>query len=272
MSYRADRYELLVGDLDLSRPGVEYGPLTCPIVSKSQGPVLYVDYADTATLRAKAYRSDLDPNDISEVDLVWGSKPLSHVGRFHYAVASHVIEHIPDPIGWLLEIVDSLTDDGRICLAVPDKNYTFDINRPLSTTGELIEAWLEKHHRPSIKQMFDNCRLALDIDVNDAWQGKADAPLMMGDVALTLAYAQALAQMKGNDYIDSHCWIFTPSSFLDICEDLIRLKILPLEIDKFVSTSPGTFEFIVRFRRAGTDPIYTLDVSREIVRQSAPAA
>jgi len=267
MGYQEDRNFLLVGDLDLSKPGVEYGPLTCPIVTKAMGPVVYVDYADTETIKAKGYRED-DPEKIVDVDLVWGEKPLRDAGPFHYAVASHVIEHIPDPIGWLREIVDALTDDGIISLAIPDKRYTFDTHRPLTSTGELVEAFLEKHKRPSIKQLFDNCRLAVEIDVEDAWNAKRDAPLMMGDIALSLAYDQAVGQMSSSDYIDSHCWIFTPMSFLDVLEDLIRLKLLPVEIDRMVPTAPGTFEFLLRLRRAGTNPIYTVECAREVVRQA----
>ena len=265
MGYQLDRNEHLLSGIDLSRKGVEYGPLTCPIVTKDMAPVLYVDYADTETIKAKGYRED-DPNKIVDIDLVWGEKPLKESGPFAYALASHVIEHVPDPIGWLLEISESITDDGIICLAIPDKRYTFDLNRPVSTTGELVEAYLQKHTRPSIKQMFDNCRLAVEIDVEDAWSGRTQAPLLMGEVALQLAYDQAHSQMKNDNYIDSHCWIFTPESFLNIFEDIIKLKILPLEIDRFVPTSRGTFEFLVRFRRSGTDPIYTIQCAREILR------
>lgn len=265
MAYRSDRNFQLVGDLDLSRRGVEYGPLTCPIVTREMGPVLYVDYADTETLKAKEYR-DTDREQIVDVDIVWGAERLADRGPFYYAVASHVIEHIPDPIGWLKEITDALSDDGRIALAIPDKRYTFDVNRQLSTTGELVEAYLEKHKRPSIKQVFDNCQLAVEIDVHDAWAGQTVAPAMMGDIALRLAFDQAVAQLSNAQYIDSHCWTFTPMSFLDVCEDLFRLQILPLEIDRFIPTAPGTFEFIVRFRRAGPDPVYTVQCAREIVR------
>lgn len=270
MAYQENRNVHILDGIDLSRSGVEYGPLTCPIVTKSMGPVLYVDYADTETIKAKIYRED-DPDKIVDIDLVWGEKPLKDSGPFHYAVASHVIEHIPDPISWLLEIVESLTDDGIISLAVPDKRYTFDRDRPLSTTGEMVEAYLEKHKRPSIKQIFDNCRMALDISVDDAWDGKNNSPLMMGELALRLAFDQSKDQIEKSDYIDSHCWIFTPESFLDIFEDLISLNILPVEIDRIVPPVPGTFEFLVRLRRSGHDPLYTVKCAREIVRQAAEA-
>jgi SAM-dependent methyltransferase len=266
------RKDHLVGGLDLSRPGVEYGPLTRPLVTKDMGPVLYVDYGDTETVRAKAYRDDpndrINPADIVEIDLVWGERPLKESGSFAYALASHVIEHVPNPIGWLLEIAEALDDDGIIALAVPDKRYTFDIQRPLSTTGELVQSWLEKRVRPSIRQIFDNCRMAVDIPCHEIWAGRTDGPVMMGDIALSLAYGQCVEQLTSDRYIDSHCWVFSPASFLDICEDLIRLKVLPFEIERFVPTSRGELEFFVRFRRAGEDPLATIAAARETIRQA----
>lgn len=266
MTYTPERNRKLIEGLALSRTGIEYGPMTRPAVTREMGPVLYVDYADTETIKAKHHRHD-NPDDIMDIDLVWGDGHLKDHGPFAYAVASHVIEHIPDPIGWLRELANALTDDGIIALAVPDKRYTFDLNRPISTTGEFIQAWLEKRKRPSIRQVFDNCRLAVEVTAADVWAGKAQAPPLMMGHALQLAYDQCVEQVSDELYIDSHCWIFTPASFLDLCEDFFQLGVLPLEIEHFIPTERNDLEFIVRLRRAGIDPIATVDAARQALRQ-----
>jgi SAM-dependent methyltransferase len=263
------RFHELISDLDLSRPGVEYGALDRPLIQKDKWPVLYVDYADTETVRAKAYREDGDgtvkPENIQPIDLIWGERPLKEHGLFHYAVASHVIEHVPDVIGWLKEITEALEPGGVIALAVPDKRYTFDIGRPESTTGEMVQSWLEKRTRPTIRQVFDNCRMAIDLPCHEIWEGKTNGPLMMGESGLQFAYTQCLEQMNNSKYIDSHCWIFTPNSFINAFEDLFKLGILPLEIEKFRPTTRGQLEFYVRLRLAGSDPLATFKDARQAI-------
>lgn len=54
LSVRLSRRDKLLGGLDISRMrGLEIGPLMTPLVCKDDGDILYVDHADTETLRAK---------------------------------------------------------------------------------------------------------------------------------------------------------------------------------------------------------------------------
>ena len=58
-------------------------------------------------------------------------------------IASHVIEHLANPIAALIEFQRVLRDQGRLVLVVPDRNLTFDAPRqptPLSIV-------LDKYHR-----------------------------------------------------------------------------------------------------------------------------
>ncbi len=62
-----------------------------------------------------------------------------------FVVCCHVLEHVKNPIKALGEIMRTLRRGGRAALAIPDKDYTFDKNRPLT-------AWtsLEEIHRGNI--------------------------------------------------------------------------------------------------------------------------
>jgi len=71
-----DKRGRMLGTIDVATSsGLEIGPLHLPLVHRSEGRVLYVDYADADTLRAN-FRHQGDPADIVDVDIVWGSRPL----------------------------------------------------------------------------------------------------------------------------------------------------------------------------------------------------
>src|SRR5687768_3410790 len=105
-----DKRHRMIAGLDVAKLlGIEIGPLTTPIVGRDEGEIIYVDHADTETLRRK-YRDHptVGVGCIVEVDAVWGGNTLQQaigVGRkVDYVLASHVVEHVPDLIGWLEEV------------------------------------------------------------------------------------------------------------------------------------------------------------------------
>jgi SAM-dependent methyltransferase len=79
---------------------------------------------------------------------LWGrAKPVDIIARGHelpldddsfdFVLASHVIEHIPDPIAALKEW--ARVARRYIVLVVPHRDRTFDRDRPLTPLSELIE-------------------------------------------------------------------------------------------------------------------------------------
>lgn len=56
--------------------------------------------------------------------------------RFNWTVSSHVMEHVPDPIGWLSEIFEVLKPGAVLSLALPDKKFCFDVlSRSVAYSG-----------------------------------------------------------------------------------------------------------------------------------------
>jgi Methyltransferase domain len=272
-----DRRHRLLGDIDFqSSRGVEVGALHAPIVSKSDGPVIYVDYAPTETLRANLRHPGVRPSDVVEVDVVWGERPLrEQIGEpVDYVVASHVIEHVPDVIGWLLELHDAMKPDGTLGLAVPDRRYTFDIYRPSSGLGEMIEAHLRGYRRPSLRQVFESAAFSRNSPDTEAWR-----PDHRGAASLPQEVLQRLPevyQWMKNDiasssrYIDAHCWVFTPASFLDTAEALTRIGCFPFRIAGFFPTEAGSIEFHVRLNAMtySGDPVIVNSIAA--ARQALP--
>lgn len=150
MTTRADLIRSLV---DLGGRGLEIGPSYNPIVPKSSGAnVEVLDHAPAQQLRAH-YAGDVnvDSNLIEEVDFVTEGRSMvdavGELGRYDWIIASHVIEHQPDLIGFLKDCSALLRANGKLALAVPDKRFCFDVFRPVSSTGALLQAHHEKRTR-----------------------------------------------------------------------------------------------------------------------------
>ena len=60
-------------------------------------------------------------------------------GSYDFVVSCHSLEHTANPIKALMEWKRVLRENGCLALILPDKNYTFDIQRPITTLKHLIE-------------------------------------------------------------------------------------------------------------------------------------
>jgi 2-polyprenyl-3-methyl-5-hydroxy-6-metoxy-1,4-benzoquinol methylase len=145
VSYLEERRTWIIGSLDVAtKRGLEIGALNNPLISKNEGNVEYVDYGSTGVLRTQhASSATIKASDIVDVDYIWRDLPLVDcIQDFHpydHVVAAHVIEHVPDLIGWLLDLHGVLKHGGLLGLAIPDRRHTFDFFRNESTVGEMLE-------------------------------------------------------------------------------------------------------------------------------------
>jgi len=122
-----DRDGILLRGIDRQALGLEIGPSHRPVAAKRNGfNVRILDHLDAPGLRAKYADHGVDVAAIEEVDYVWRGESLEAlVGgeRFAWIIASHVIEHVPDFIGFLGSCERILAPGGVLSLAVPDKRY-----------------------------------------------------------------------------------------------------------------------------------------------------
>jgi predicted SAM-dependent methyltransferase len=246
MSSRAER---ILEGIDLDKMiGLEIGPLANPLVPRHPGrSIYYLDYATRSDLQKKsAHDPHVNVENIPEIDfVVRGVDEYSTIlVRFDYIVASHVVEHVPDFLGWIEALLNLLNPGGRLILAVPDKRYTFDYFRPPSTLGDALEAYFEKRRRPSFRQVFDGHGMARRVDTVDAWGGEISE-----EVGYYFEKSTVLALAKGalfnGDYSDCHCWVFTYQSFLGIIRSVNDLGILRIEVVASVPPRRGENEFLV---------------------------
>jgi SAM-dependent methyltransferase len=232
----ADRHQILTAEIDPeSQKGLEFGALNNPTIDRSRGDVRFVDFTDTADLREQNRAFPERVNALVEVTYIWsGSGSLADVigtgELFDWAIASHVIEHVPNVLGWLRGIAEVLRPGAVFNLAIPDCRFTFDVDCPRSTIGEMVEADLLSYRHPSIRQTFDYCFHAKAIEPGAIWLSQTDVKSLspfVGEIAPQLAYGHARDIFSKGEYIDSHCWIVTPLSYVSILEGLSIIGIMP---------------------------------------------
>lgn len=226
--------------------GLEIGPSHNPIAPKKKGFNVHIlDHVSAAELRRKYQGHGLNLDNIEEVDYIWHGEPYpSLIGNtkcYDWIIASHLIEHVPDLISFLQQCEALLKPSGILSLVVPDKRYCFDYFSPSSSTGNVLDAYAEKRVRPSHGQIFDHFANASMRDGNGAWEnGRAgEATELMHPFAD--AEAQWARSVSTTDYIDTHCWKFTPASFRLLVSDLLNLGLINLEIKAEFDTSGCEF-------------------------------
>lgn len=247
-----DRKKKMLFGLDMSTAvGAEIGALCRPLVTRQDGAVYYIDHANTEELRQK-YKNDpnVDVNSLVEVDAVWGKRSLSEAlngKRVDYVIASHVIEHVPDLVGWLNEIRAILTPNGQLRLAVPDKRFTFDLMREESRLSDVLSAHVVRARIPQPQAILDHVlNVRYDVSAGDIWNGIESA----GRPAHTLVDAMNVANdsVVNGTYHDVHCWVFTPVSFARICRALAENDLLPMSCINFYDTGRNELEFQVHMQ------------------------
>jgi SAM-dependent methyltransferase len=255
------RHDLACIDVATMR-GLEIGPLAAPRVHKNQGSVFYVDHADVEGLRRK-YAADPDMRnrlaEILEVDyVVVGNQGIYETvapdAPFDYVIASHLIEHIPDPVSWFAEVANTLRVGGILSLLIPDKRYCFDVNRRTTDISEIVDAHLRRLRQPSFRQAYDFISKEITgmVDTAAIWAGTTDyADVVRSDVPDPDVAAFELCQTMADsdEFVDVHCHVFTPDSFLELYEKLARIGLIDFEVAYFAPTEVDTLEFFVSLRR-----------------------
>ena len=265
------REDLIRSLFDKSARGLEIGPSYNPIAARRLGyHVDVLDHTSTEGLRSKyANEPNIDVGLIEEVDFVWTDGSLCEtvgaVASYDYIVASHVIEHTPDFLGFLNQCSALLKSDGRIVLAVPDKRRCFDACRPLTSLGEILQAHHEGRTRHTPATAFDHVAYMVTLDGRSGWARGADGCVAMAN---DLGFAKAVYERSLSDpaYHDFHAWVFTPSSFRLIMSDLAAIGETDLREADFRLTDG--FEFLTVLSKTGGRDVPTrTELSRSILRE-----
>jgi SAM-dependent methyltransferase len=271
----ADRTAQIVGSIDLATAkGLELGPLTSPVVRRADGDIRYLDHVDTDTLRARyASHEGFDIDAIVPIDYAIGEASIrSAVGDdapFDYVIASHVIEHVPDLIAWLDDVRSVLADDGVLSLAIPDHRRCFDALRTPTVAADVVQAHLDQATVPSPRHVFDHYSSAVLWRGLIGWGEEPPFDELVHVHGEAEAMERATAAATTGEYIDVHCWVFTPESFVRLMGSLQRLHLVLFSVESCSETIGG--EFFATLRPADPSSA-TVPASDQRSRRAAEGA
>jgi SAM-dependent methyltransferase len=118
----------------VSGKGIECGAGARPLSIPLQAEVTYVDAFRYGGKDPNSYPGTIDFSGRVQVDVIDRIESLAsfQAESQDFVLASHVIEHTPNPIGALVAANRLLRNGGKLVLIIPDKSKTFD--RPRETT------------------------------------------------------------------------------------------------------------------------------------------
>jgi hypothetical protein len=259
-----NRSARLLGTVTRSQQILEMGPGYSPIAPKAGGWQAHVvDHATRDELRSKYAPADVDIDLIEDVDTVWRdgqlheAVPVDLLDRVDLIIASHVLEHIPDLIGFLQSASRLVRLGGSLSVALPDRRYCFDCFRPWTTTGGLLEAHQRNLTRHSLNTAYDHMAYSATVDGQLAWgPHPIGQPLLMDPFEAAARTAGLSNARVDGPYQDYHAWQFTPAGFR-----LAMLEVAALGISDWQVTElhgPENFEFFAVMRRGSvkrSDPV-----------------
>lgn len=171
---------------------LEIGAADCATVSTRPGlQVEYLDYFTPEQLR-QMYQS-APAGKLTLPDIVDDAQTMTKVPSETYdaLVASHVIEHMKNPIGAIEQWVRVLKPAGVLYLITPDKRTTFDKPRPRTTLEHLVL----DYQSPSAERDLEH---ALEISIYShglrAAQAVADARHLLANRPCALHYHTFIPQ------------------------------------------------------------------------------
>lgn len=116
--------------------GIEFGALHFPLSIPPGVTVKYADLNPAAELRV----SNPDVADIKAPDIITDFESMTGVGddSQDFVIANHVLEHVEDPLRALKSVSRVLHARGVAYLALPDKRFTFDKDRQITSLDHVI--------------------------------------------------------------------------------------------------------------------------------------
>jgi SAM-dependent methyltransferase len=159
--------------LEIGGPSVQFSPATpngyIPPVYAIAASVDNCNFATNTTWSQGAagrtfhYLPDAEPG----VQYIHDVTDLGSIaeGSYDFLLASHILEHVANPLRALHEFHRVVKPDGYLLIAVPDRRHTFDHRRPVTSFAHL-EADLEANTRESDMTHLDEILSLHDLEMD----------------------------------------------------------------------------------------------------------
>ncbi len=249
-----NRRENALQHISKNGPGLEIGPSINPLAPKKDGyNVHIIDHASREQLLDKYKNHNVKLENIEEVDFVWRGESYAELtGRKNYyewIIASHLIEHVPDLIGFLKDCEGVLKEDGVISLVIPDKRYCFDHFRPVTGISKIIDSHLSKNKSHTPGTILEQILNAVSKDGKISWDRENFGKY---NLCNPLSAAQEALQSSDTGF-RGHAWVFVPHSFRLIIHDLFCLGLIPFQEVCFSPTEGCEFYMTLSRKGKGID-------------------
>lgn len=212
------RLRRFLGEQYFEGEGLEIGALHRPMPLPEGVRVTYADSFPTDVL-VSLWSPEVDGHTVVPVDLVTDATTLSGVGdaAYDFVIASHVVEHLENPIASVLNLVRVTKPGGCIFLAIPDRRCTFDAKRPATPVAHVLEDYRGSPERSRRAHYAEWVRLV---------EGLA------GDAA------DARARALERDRYPIHFHVWQPSEFTTLLEEIRGHSTVPFEVDLYKANPP----------------------------------
>jgi SAM-dependent methyltransferase len=154
--------------------GIEIGALQRPLAVPDGCAVRYVDRMTVQDLRA--HYPELAGSPITEPDLIDDGERLNTlaIASLDFVIANHFLEHCTDPIRTIANLMRVLKPGGVLYMAVPDKRFTFDRDRPDTDFARLARTY-ERGERSDRNELYQEwCRSVMHLSGDAVHRTAAD--------------------------------------------------------------------------------------------------
>ena len=114
-------------------------------------------------------------------------------------------------------------------MVAPDKRYSFDVQRRLTTFGDLYAAFIENRRRPTIRDICDHYFEVVKASPPELWRGK-DPSTFEKYHTLDEAFRVASEAIKQSWKFDCHVWVFTYDTFATLLQECQARRLLSFDI------------------------------------------
>ena len=135
--------------------GIEFGAGGRPMITPLGTHVRYADrFTEEEMALYSSSRHGVGLGSFMPIDLIDTLEEMRSIENVStdFIIASHVIEHVANPIQAIVNSFKRLTAGGRLVLMVPDKERTHDRNRVLTPLSHILADYL----RPSRDRDLEN--------------------------------------------------------------------------------------------------------------------
>lgn len=149
----------LIANIFINGNGIEIGALDKPLKVPKNAKIKYVDRMPENDL---SYQYHLKSKDLIKIDIIDDGEQLKTISddSVDFVIANHFLEHCQNPVLAVKNMLRVLKKDGILYLSVPDKNFTFDRDREITTLEHILRDFEEgpdwsrnKHFEEWVKQV-----------------------------------------------------------------------------------------------------------------------